>query len=33
MKHMDGKLDQFAIHIGGGAFDAGTSETRKSFMF
>jgi len=27
MKHMDGKLDQFAIHIGGGAFDAGTSET------
>lgn len=27
MKHMDGKLDQFSIHIGGGAFDAGTSET------
>ena len=29
MKHMEGKVDQFSIHIGGGAFDAGTSETRK----
>jgi len=27
MKHMEGKVDQFSIHIGGGAFDAGTSET------
>jgi len=27
MKHMEGKTDQFHVHIGGGAFDAGTSET------
>jgi len=26
MKHEKGKTDQFQIHIGGGAFDAGTSE-------
>ena len=29
MKHEKGKTDQFQIHIGGGAFDAGTSEARE----
>ena len=29
MKHEKGRTDEFKIHIGGGAFDAGTSEARK----
>ena len=33
MKHEKGRTDEFKIHIGGGAFDAGTSEARKQFPY
>ena len=33
MKHEKGRTDEFKIHIGGGAFDAGTSEARKYFPY
>ena len=31
MKHANGRTDEFSIHIGGGAFDAGTSQECKYY--